>query len=238
MSALAILLEVQEHDTAIDQLRHRRVTLPERAELADLDKRKAALVAQRAEIAARRDEIASRQSEAEREIAASEERMNTIDVRMRSGTITATKDLQAMEHEIASLKERVSSLEDAALEAMDEREPLDSELAEIDAALAEIEESSATLRAAVATAEVDLDAEVASEEAKRQALAATVDGELLATYEKLRTRLGGVGAARLDGNRCTGCHLTLPATELDRLRHAAPDALAFCEQCGRILVHS
>jgi predicted nucleic acid-binding Zn-ribbon protein len=28
----------------------------------------------------------------------------------------------------------------------------------------------------------------------------------------------------------------LPSTELDRLRKGPPDALVFCDQCGRILV--
>ena len=40
---LARLLEVQDHDTVIDQIRHRRATLPERAELADVDRQLGAL---------------------------------------------------------------------------------------------------------------------------------------------------------------------------------------------------
>ena len=52
----------------------------------------------------------------------------------------------------------------------------------------------------------------------------------------LRAKLGGVGAARLVNGRCTGCHLTLPATELDRIRREPPDALIRCDQCGRVLV--
>ena len=61
-------------------------------------------------------------------------------------------------------------------------------------------------------------------------------GGQFVTYERLRAKLGGVGAARLVGPRCSGCHLTLPATELDRLRKGSPDALVFCDQCGRILI--
>jgi predicted nucleic acid-binding Zn-ribbon protein len=60
--------------------------------------------------------------------------------------------------------------------------------------------------------------------------------DLAATYERLRSQLGGIGAAKLVGSSCGGCHLALPATELDRIRHAAPDALVYCDQCGRILV--
>jgi uncharacterized protein len=59
---------------------------------------------------------------------------------------------------------------------------------------------------------------------------------LLATYERLRARLGGVGVARLVGTHCDGCHLTLSAVELDRVRHLPDGEVYTCEQCGRILV--
>ena len=61
--------------------------------------------------------------------------------------------------------------------------------------------------------------------------------ELLAEYERLRARLGGIGAARLEHGTCMGCRMKLPATELDRIKHQSPDELVHCDQCGRILVH-
>jgi hypothetical protein len=44
--------------------------------------------------------------------------------------------------------------------------------------------------------------------------------------------------ARLVGNHCDGCHLTLPSMELDRIRHLAEREVVTCDQCGRILVRS
>jgi predicted nucleic acid-binding Zn-ribbon protein len=35
---------------------------------------------------------------------------------------------------------------------------------------------------------------------------------------------------------CQACHLALPATEVDRIRHLPPDTLVRCEHCGAILV--
>jgi hypothetical protein len=46
-----------------------------------------------------------------------------------------------------------------------------------------------------------------------------------------------VGAARLVGDRCDGCHLTLPSVEVERIRHLSADQFAICTQCDRILVH-
>lgn len=238
MSALETLLEVQDHDTRIDQLRHRKQTLPEKADLADLRKRRAAIEAARSDVVARRDEVAERQAKAEADIAAAEKRINEIDERMRSGAVTASRDLQAMQGEIDTIKERISTLEDAGLEAMEEREPLDAEVDGFDAQLAAIDEQAADLQARIASAEADIDAELATEQAARDSVASEVPADLSKAYEALRTRLGGIGAARLDGNRCSGCHLTLPATELDRIRHMDADALVHCEQCGRILVRT
>jgi len=58
----------------------------------------------------------------------------------------------------------------------------------------------------------------------------------VARYERLRSKLGGVGVARLDGRQCTGCHLDLSPGELDLVRHAADDELVECPQCSRLLV--
>jgi hypothetical protein len=113
---------------------------------------------------------------------------------------------------------------------------VDADVARLEAEGAVVEDEAEQLRTAIAAAEAVIDAELAEEE-KQRALAATgLPDDLLDRYEVLRTRLGGIGAARLVGGSCTGCHLTLSATDLDRIKHASPDALFFCENCGRILV--
>ncbi|MEZ5140978.1 MAG: C4-type zinc ribbon domain-containing protein [Acidimicrobiales bacterium] len=53
----------------------------------------------------------------------------------------------------------------------------------------------------------------------------------------MRSQLGGVAVARLHGGACGGCHLQLPAAEVDRIKHLPEDQLATCEECGRLLVH-
>ena len=67
-------------------------------------------------------------------------------------------------------------------------------------------------------------------------IAAAVQPELMKPYDGLRTRLGGVGAARLDGSRCLGCHIQIPEGEMIALRALPTDELVFCPECGRILV--
>ena len=236
MSALEDLLAVQAIDTTLDQLRHRRTNLPERAELKDVEAKRKALESEHATAVSVRDEVAARQANLEKDIAASEARIAEIDKRMYSGEVTASRDLEAMTKEISSIRSRVSTLEDHALEAMDEREPLDAAVTELEQRDAGYVELAERLRAAIASAETEIDAEIAREEAARTGAAATVPADLLSEYERLRARLGGIGAARLEHGTCMGCRMKLPATELDRIKHQPPDALVHCDQCGRILV--
>ena len=233
---LARLLEVQEHDTSADQLRHKRSTLPARAELADVDRRMRALDARAGEVGVQRDELAGRQSALEQQIEASRTRRSSLEKRLFGGTVAAARELQAMSDEVRHLGRHISELEDRELEVMEALEPLETELDTARAERERLESEAAGLRAAIAEDEVRLDGEIAVQLQARAAAADGVRADLLGRYEQLRAKLGGTGAARLVGESCSGCHLTLPSMEVDRIRRAPPDEVITCEQCGRILV--
>ena len=236
MSSLEGLIAVQERDTEIDQLRHRRATLPSRALLAELEQATGVLKARATGLGAERDGIEERRAELEKEVSELEQRLKDLDRRMRSGEVTATRELTAMVEQSESLKRRRSDLEDIELELMVQLEPLDAELADIAGRQAELSGRMDAARIELAQAESDIDRDLATAVAGREGSAAGMPDDLMATYERLRQRLGGIGAARLVGSSCSGCHLVLSATEVDRIRREPPDALIVCEQCGRILV--
>lgn len=119
---------------------------------------------------------------------------------------------------------------------MEALEPLGQELAKLEQELAGGEAARQEAAAALASAENEIDAEAASISAERGALASGLPADLAATYERLRERLGGIGAARLTDGRCSGCHLALPTSERERVLNSPPGTLAYCDQCGRILV--
>jgi uncharacterized protein len=230
------LLEVQDHDTAVDQLRHRRSSLPEQAQLVDVEARLAALEARAAELQVGRDELGLRQGALEEQIEASRTRQGELERRMYAGQVTAARDLQAMDEEVKHLRRHISELEDREIEIMEELEPIDGELESADRDRAALREDRDRLRRAIADAVEKIDADVTAQSAARLTAAAAVPADLLARYERLRTILSGTGAARLVGGSCGGCHLSLPAMEVDRIRKAPPDEVITCDQCGRILV--
>lgn len=236
MGSLEHLLEVQGHDTALDQLRHRRASLPERAQLAEVADELADLGLRTTALEARLADLDRQQRHREDALAQLESKMATVQSQLYSGAVTAPRELKALQDEADVLQRRRSHAEDEVLEVLTDREPLDAELAELAAHRIELDSAAAALRVVIVESEVDLDVQIDEQHKARAAVSARVDDELLAHYEKLRSALGGIGVALLANGRCGGCHLSLPATELDALRKLADDGIAHCEQCGRILV--
>jgi len=235
---LQALLRVQDLDTSLDQHRHRRATLDERAELAALDARVTVLSQQLATVGAQRDEVAGRQQALEDSLAATEARASDVHKRLYGGTVSATRELQAMSAELDQLTARASDLESRVLEVMEEREPADAAMSAIEGEKSSLVATRATIEGRLVAQEAEIDREIESVNAERAAAATEIPDELMMTYSRLRAHLGGVGAARLVGPLCGGCHLRLPASALDQMRRQPADTLFFCEQCGRILVRS
>jgi predicted nucleic acid-binding Zn-ribbon protein len=234
--AFEALLALQEIDTALDQVRHRRQHLPARAELLAVTKERAALDSRARSVVEARDEVARRQRRLEDELSSTEQRSKEVTTRLYGGVVTASRELQALAADLEQLKARASDLEDGILAVLDEREPLDQAVSAVDASGAALDQREAAATVEVAEGERAADAEAASLSAQREEAAAGVSGELLAVYDRLRPRLGGQAVARLVGTHCGGCHLEMPATEIDHLRHMPAEEIAYCDQCGRILV--
>lgn len=229
------LLDVQALDTRLDQLAHRRRTLPELARLTELDAQLAdvstALVSSRTAAQDLRRELVK----AEGDVEQVRQRAARNTERLNSGQGSA-KDLQGLQHELESLARRQSDLEEVELEVMERLEAHEGTLAEVTKAHEELTAEVDKVTAQRDAAYAELDAEVAVVTNARAGAVQGVDEGLLALYTRLRGQLGGVGAAALRGSRCEGCRLDLNPADLDAIRSASPDTVVRCEECGRILV--
>jgi predicted nucleic acid-binding Zn-ribbon protein len=236
VTALDQLLDVQALDTTADQLRHKRATLPERAELDKVHAGLRALEARVAEVQAQRDELARNEKRLEDEISMVRSKAADTDKKLYSGTVNVPRELTALQEEIDALNRRQRQLEDQELELMEQAEPLDAELGTIAAQRTLLDQQATALIARIAEEEVVIDADLADVTARRTQAVDGVPADLLEEYERLRGALGGIGVARLNGNRCEGCHLALSAVDVDRMRHEYADDVNHCTECSRILV--
>jgi uncharacterized protein len=233
---LDTLLELQSRDTAVDRLRHRRDTIPERAALDAARGELETIQKHLADATERRDEVAREARRFDDEARSLEEKAAEVERTMYSGEVTSPRELQLLQADVDQLRRHRRSLEDRELEVMERREALDKEVMQLEARARELEAGAARLRSVLSASEAEIDEELSGERAARDELAAAVDAVLLDDYERRRERARGVGAARLNGTTCQGCHLSIPSAEAERIRKSPPGTVAHCDNCGCILV--
>jgi uncharacterized protein len=233
---LDTLLELQDRDIAIDRLRHRRDTIPERAALDAVRTELAAVDKHLADAIERRDEVAREERRFDDEAGSLESKAVEVERTMYSGEVTSPRELQMLQADVDQLRRHRRSLEDRELEVMERREALDREVDQLEARASELRAEAERLGSVLSAAEAEIDGELSGERGARDELAAVVDPSLLGDYERRRERARGIGVARLNGTTCQGCHLSIPSVEAERIRNSPQGAVAYCDNCGCILV--
>ncbi|GAA0959544.1 C4-type zinc ribbon domain-containing protein [Kribbella koreensis] len=232
------LLDLQDLDLQLDQVAHKRKSLPEHAALAELATEKSGvdkeLVAADTEVGDLRRE----QKKADSDVDQVRQRKARNQQRMESGQVTSPRDLENLQHEIGSLDRRISDLEDAELEVMEKLEAAEVVQADLQARADAFAGRQSELEATRDAALKELDEQRAKFAEERAKVVAELPDALVANYQKLRERNGGIGAAPLVGKRCMGCRMELAPSDLSAIKAAAPDFVLHHEECGRILVRT
>lgn len=232
------LLDLQAVDTAIGQLDHRVRMLPEHALLAERQTRRQALGQQLVAAETVLSDATAAQTKAEADLVPVRERLRRDERAVDGGTISDPKTLKSMVDEIEHLKARISTLEDAELELIEAVESAEAETTRIQNERAAIEDEMRALVAKRDAAVNDLQADLTDRRSARSAILAELPASLVDAYEKVRTRSGGVGAAALQGRRCTGCGLEANPSDYERYLATPQDEVLRCEECDRILVRT
>lgn len=230
------LLDLQALDSRVDQLAHKRRTLPEHAAIAELSARRDLVRDLLVGAQTEDSDIGREQLKAEADVEQVVSRAARDQQRLDAGRVGSPKELEALQHEIASLARRQSELEDTVIEIMERREAVQARAAELAQERDEIATKLAELEAARDAACTEIDDEVAKLGAERSGLAGALPAELVTLYEKIRAQQGGVGAAALRRGRCEGCRIELSTTDLAAVKGKPDDAVVRCEDCRRILV--
>ncbi|KAA1417149.1 hypothetical protein F0U44_16510 [Nocardioides humilatus] len=232
------LLDLQQLDSAADQLRHQRAHLPESAQIAELTVRRSDVLGRSRDQQIVVDDLTSAQEKADADVEQVRARRKRDQDRMDQGLIANPKDLERMQHELESLERRITTLEDEELEVMEDLEAAQTELTAMQTDLAETDERLAEVTAARDEKYADIDAELARVAGDRVPVVADVPAELLGLYDKLRASKAGVAASELRARQCGGCMISLDPAELAVIRAKADDEVVRCQECQRILVRT
>lgn len=237
-AAQSRLLDLQATDTAIAQLSHRKQTLPEHAAIADGKAERARLVSDLIAARTRVSDLQAEADKAEADLVPVRERRVRDQQRLDDGVVNDAKAIGVLTDEIAHLDRRISDLEDAELEAMEELDAATAQEQELSGRIAELE---ASVRALIASRDeqvAQLEAETTAQQAARDAIAGELPADLLALYDRIRPRSGGLAAVELKGRRCSGCQIEATQSALAAYGAAADDDVLRCEECERILVRT
>ncbi|GAB2988632.1 zinc ribbon domain-containing protein [Nocardioides montaniterrae] len=236
-SAQLTLLDLQQIDRQVDQLRHQLTHPAEAAELAELTARRAETDGWVRDQQIVVDDLAGVQAKADADVEQVKARRKRDQDRIDAGQIGNPKDIERMQHEMATLERRISVLEDEELEVMEQLETAQTGLAKLTSDLAEIDARIAELEASRDDRAGDLKADLSVATSKRGPIAEQVPADLLALYERIREKTG-IGAALLRARQCGGCMLTLDPAALSAIRMKDADEIVRCEECMRILVRT
>ena len=234
--SLEHLLQIQDRDKAIAALRHQKNNLPERQNITDLLEALSTLQKKKDFVS---KELMSKEEDQQRledEVNAIDERVSEQEANLYSGEVSAIKDLQAIQGDIAGLQERKRLVEDQIIVVMEQVEPLKTLCDSLEIEEKANTEQQAELEASLLSNEENIENQIKDVEGDRSELASNTSPALLEIYERIRKQSGNIAVAELNGMTCKGCHLDLPAVEVDRLKKLPPDELVNCEECGCILV--
>jgi len=229
------LIDLAGLDAELSRLAHRSTHLPEQQRYQELEDQQRAVADRLAVLALGLEDLDAQIAKLEAEVEAVRKREDRDRGLLDSGSISDSKQLGELQHELGTLERRQASLEDSLLEVMERREELATEQAGEQAALDALGSDLASARQARDVALADVEQSRTDSAARRTELAAGVDAELLALYERQR-RASGIGAGRLMGGRCGACRIELDRGELARINAAPADEVLRCGECGAILL--
>ncbi|GBC99866.1 Chromosome partition protein Smc [bacterium HR17] len=169
----------------------------------------------------------------ELELNAAETKVRQMENRLASGAVRNPREVEHLQAELDELRRRKDHLEDRMLELMLQLEDSQQRLKATEAQLHERQATRQEVRERAQRLKAQLDQERTALLQERERLQAMVPAEVLWRYERLKARLGGIAVAKIEGNLCGGCRITVTAEVWRALRD--PEGLPTCENCGRFL---
>ncbi|MDO8670254.1 MAG: hypothetical protein Q7O66_02345 [Dehalococcoidia bacterium] len=161
-------------------------------------------------------------------------KIEPLDEKLYSGRIKIAKELTALQHEVDGFKAKRQIAEDQQLEIMTGLEDSFQALKQMETDLALIEAAWREDQQKLMAEQAGLKADIATLDAKKQIWIGPIPQADMNLYAELRESKKGRVVARVERGTCQGCRISLPMTEIQRVRVSV--APARCSSCGRVLI--
>lgn len=161
------------------------------------------------------------------------QKMESESGRLYSGGVYNAKDAEAIDREIKNLKARSSDIDTRLLELWELLPPAQQEADRLKVFVDQFQAELDDYAIKYGAVKAEFDAKMARLTAMRRGAIQGCDPDILAKYDQMRTKRGGIGLALVQDAACTMCNSVIPKHQLDEL--AAGLDLEICEGCGRYL---
>ena len=224
------LFDLQKIDNEIDELYRIREAYPLRIDKLDKELTEAKLSLEEEKNRVTELEKNARHFEREMQRAADELEKH----RARLYEVKTNKEYDAVQLEIEAWRNSVDQNETEILQTMSE---LDNANAEAERKTQLLEDISSTHENEITELQsklASIDEEVEKHEIEREKVKEGIDRRILAAYERIRKRKGGLAVVPVVRNACGGCNIHLPPQKVVEIKGG--NNLIYCENCGRIMV--
>lgn len=153
--------------------------------------------------------------------------------RLYSGGVYNAKDAEAIDREVKNLKARSSDIDTRLLELWELVPPAQEEADRLKVFVDQFQSELDDYAVKYGAVKTEFDAKLARLNAMRRGALQGCDPDILAKYDQMKSKRGGIGLAIVHDGTCTMCNSVIPKHQLDEL--AAGLDLETCEGCGRYL---
>lgn len=163
-----------------------------------------------------------------------ETKKSDFEKKLYEGKIVNPKELSSIEKEIEALGKTRAKLDERILELYDIVEKQQTDAAKMEAVATQLKKRLTDHLAQYQAKTKDLQKQIETLTASRQAAIATVtDRQLLSKYETIRARYKDTGLSKVENGKCGVCHVGLTSYTQRLLKEN--EQYQTCESCGRIL---
>lgn len=153
--------------------------------------------------------------------------------RERLATVKSNKEYQSLLKEIDDLKTINSDIEDRMLECLEHIDQVEQELKKKQTEFIELKDRIQTEKDQIVQDTADGSKRLDELNEQWQGVLDTVEPGIMATFKKVRGKVGNLTIARVEKEVCKGCNMNIPPQMYNELQRC--EVLMFCPHCQRII---
>jgi predicted nucleic acid-binding Zn-ribbon protein len=226
------LRTLQRQDRRLTMMERRLREIPSRITTldSDLHKLEQMLAAERTKL----DDTRSFQQRQEMQLHDEEDLIRTSKAKL--GAIKTARELNAQQRELETTRRMVQTRTGEIGKLQEAVSRTEAQIAKMDTQLQGLRQAAETEKTKLAEEETRLTESIAKAKKIRARLVKDIDREVLASYERIRKRLGGLAFVAAHRERCPACKMVIPHIMYTRLLKGRE--IPGCESCGRLLYWS